>query len=213
MSVVAKGSFSVHFRTSPGIWPRAPPGAHLECPGSSFGAPRELICGRTGAHFLKIGAHVLVHGTARCAGSLRTRRSSTSQSPCSPSYLVMHAVPRSSFLGAQQLCSLHDLTELPLQASQVNSMYFSTCVFLCLLGVCVIPVYPIMIALRRRGMCIVYGTFQSDTMRDVDTSIYCLCRLGLRAPFLPSLMVCQSASSQPGRLEGDGERAPRDDCA
>ena len=117
-----KGSFSVHFRTSPGIWPRAPPGAHLECPESSFGTPRELICGRTGAHFLKIGAHVCVHGTARCAGSLRTRRSNTSQSPCSPSYLVAHTAPRSSSLGAQQLCSRHHLTELPLQASQVTDV-------------------------------------------------------------------------------------------
>ena len=103
----------------PGIWPRAPPGAHLECPESSFGTPRELICGRTGAHFLTIGAHVCVHGTARCAGSLRTRRSNTSQSPCSPSYFVAHTAPRSSFLGAQQLCSRHHLTELPLHASQV----------------------------------------------------------------------------------------------
>ena len=33
----------------------------------------------------------------------------------------MHAAPRHFFpgLGAQQLCSLHDLTELPLHASQV----------------------------------------------------------------------------------------------
>ena len=37
--------------------------------------------------------------------------------------VLVHAAPRSSALGAQQLCSLHDLTELPLHASQVSFVY------------------------------------------------------------------------------------------
>ena len=37
--------------------------------------------------------------------------------------VLVHAAPRSSALGAQQICSLHDLTELPSHASQVSFIY------------------------------------------------------------------------------------------
>ena len=39
----------------PWVWAWVPTGAHLGSPESSFWVPRELSCGRIGAHFFVVG--------------------------------------------------------------------------------------------------------------------------------------------------------------
>ena len=70
------------------------------------GAPRELICGRTGAHFLKIGAHVftargaLAHHSLQIliGGSISLTLSLFLLPSRTPSYLLVHAALCSSSL-------------------------------------------------------------------------------------------------------------------
>ena len=135
MTGAQRVSFSVHFQASPGIRPWAPTGAHLDCPGSSFWLPRELIfCGRKSELIFKVARTRVSRLKHDCALSRKPSIAAMlavtisvsaalfprSHPPRTASCLIMHAAQRSCTLVPRFMSArFTNFIELPLHTSQV----------------------------------------------------------------------------------------------